>query len=42
MHGDRSNEEAEKISIISKELNDIKDEALKLNSIIGDWKANYK
>jgi len=42
MHGDKSNDEAEKLCIMSKELNEIKDEATKLNSIIGEWKANYE
>ncbi len=42
MHGDMHNEEAEKLCIMGKELNEIRDESLKLNSIIEEWKANYK
>lgn len=42
MHVDNGNVEAEKLCFMSKELNEIKDEAIKLNSIIEEWKANYK
>lgn len=42
MYGEKSSEETEKLCVMSKELNEIKDEAIKLNSILADWKNNYK
>jgi hypothetical protein len=42
LNADSGHQEAIRLIEMGKELNEIKDEALKLNSIIEDWKANYE